>query len=243
VFVSVYAILAWGGWTLWRERKAISSAKFAVVSGAGICAALLACPLMNEEFFKRLVLISPVPASVVLVHVMSGRAAGGKHVWPALLVGALSLLSVLAGLKGGDLSRGIMPKVITAEGARELRSMRALVDDPTRTVVLARKGLMWWTGFFMRVPVREDRVAESSIVKYGRVLFLEEKNANADGGGEPMGPPRDRPERGKPGRPEDNSHRPPPPPERTLASGKLIYDGQHYRIYEVRSPKTPPVPH
>lgn len=210
---AVYAILVWGGWTLWRERKTVSPAQFALVAGAGLCAALLACPLLNEEFFKRLVLMSPVPASIVLVHVMTLRALRNRRAWPALLVGGMSLLSVAAALSGGIFSRGIMSTVITVEGARELRSMGSLVDDPTRTVVLARKGLMWWAGFLMRVPVREDRVPPDSIAKYARVLVLTEKNTPESGGG----PQRKRPRGGR------------------ESGGWLIYDGEHYRLSEVRT--------
>jgi hypothetical protein len=251
VCISVYAILASGGWALWRERKTISSAQIASVVGAGICAALLACPVLDGEYFRRLVLMSAVPAAIVLAHVMTRRATAGTSAWPALLIAGLCLLSVAAGLTRGEVSRGIMPMVITAEGAQELRSLRPRIEDPKRTVVLARKGLMWWAGFLMRVPVREDRVSLEDVAKYERVLVLEDKTVQGRDDGQPRmppPPPRHGPESGRPGRPEGGPHGPREKAERILGGepgrlGSLIYEGQDYRLYEVRSTRTAIIPH
>jgi hypothetical protein len=246
VCLSVYVILAWGGWMLWRERRSIDSSQYAVVMGAGLCAALLACPLLDGEFFRRLVLMSPVPASIVLVYVMSRCVIKGKRIWPALMMGGLSLLSVAMGLSGGPLSRGIMPNVITEVEAHELRSMRSLVDDSKPTVVLARKGLMWWAGFLMRVPVREDRVQNKSIEKYDRVLLLEEKYTQDHVERDSMGFSGDRIINGKQRDPVWSSETWRHLFESirdvfTRRTGKILYNGKFYRLYEVRSEQTPPL--
>ncbi len=208
VCLAVYALLAWGAWTLWPARHTTDRARLAVVVGAGVCAALLACPLLNEEYFKRLVLMAPVPAAVVLMDTLCRRAAAGRRLWPALVVGALAVTSVGGGLGGGDLSRGITPQVITADQAAELRAMRTIVTDPARTVVLADKGLMWWAGFLMRVPVRQDRVPPAALARYRRVLRLESLDATAD--------------------------REPPPPDRApWPAGPVLREGPHYRLSEL----------
>lgn len=205
VCVSVYATLAWGGVLLWRERRTILPADLAVLVGAGVCAALLACPLLAEDYFKRLVLMAPVPAAVVLAYALSRTSA----VWPARTVVVLSLLSVAIGLSGGEFSRGIAPTVITADEALELRAWRPWLAESPHTVVLADKGLMWWAGFLLRVPVRQDRVRPDAVAKYQRVLWLEVKH---------------------PHHPPEPPHPGPPPPGGTWAAGSGVRDGTQFRL-------------
>ncbi|MBI5831436.1 MAG: hypothetical protein HZB16_03890 [Armatimonadetes bacterium] len=233
VALAVYGVLVWGVLATRAARATQSPARLATVAGAGLCAALLACPMLNEEFFRRLVLIAPAPASVVLAHLLLRRAEAGRSAWPALAVAALSLGSVVAGLAGGDLARGILPTVVTPSDVAELRAMRPLALGAGRTVVLAHKGLVWWVAFEMNVAVREDKVAEAALAGYQRVLLIEEKA------------PRLGPE------PEPPGDRPPPPPagpgdeparpylEQTATRARLdrapvLYDGTQYRLPQLR---------
>lgn len=204
---AVWASLAWGGLTLRRERATATAADVAVLCGAAGCAALLACPLLAEEYFKRLVLMAPVPAALALGYALDRCEAR----WPAWVVGGAAVLSVGLGLIGG----GLAPTVITDDEALELRSWRPLLAGGPRTVVLADKGLMWWAGLLLDTPVRQHRAQPEALAKYERVLWLTAKQPH-----HPPEPPR-----------------PGPPPTRGAAplggarrAGETLRDGVLFRL-------------
>lgn len=128
--------------------------------------------------------------------------------------------------RGGP-PQGMMAKVVDDASAQEFLSLRALITEPATTVVIARHGLQWWAGYFMKVPVREERIAADAIAKYTRVLRLEQKQSRG-------GPPR-----GGGGPPDAFA----PSDARSLATadGKIVHDGTYFTLYEVRSAATTPV--
>jgi hypothetical protein len=119
----------------------------------------------------------------------------------------------------------MMSKVVDDASAQEFLSLRALITEPATTVVIARHGLQWWAGYFMKVPVREERVSPEALAKYTRVLRLEQKQTRG-------GPPRGG------GGPSDAFA---PSDARSLATadGKIVHDGTYFTLYEVRSAATP----
>jgi hypothetical protein len=126
--------------------------------------------------------------------------------------------------RGGP-PQGMMSKVVDDASAQEFLSLRALITEPATTVVIARHGLQWWAGYFMKVPVREERVSPEALAKYTRVLRLEQKQTRG-------GPPRGG------GGPSDAFA---PSDARSLATadGKIVHDGTYFTLYEVRSAATP----
>ncbi|OGV55899.1 MAG: hypothetical protein A2X49_07900 [Lentisphaerae bacterium GWF2_52_8] len=260
VWVFVYLIVGLGVWQLWKDRKDISSAQAALLIGVSIDALLLACPLVNGEYQRRLMLMSPIPAAIVLAFLAVRFSGSWKKLCFPLLLGVLSLASGIFGLFRGALpGPGGPPMIkgrqesITEKGAAELRSMRKLIENPSKTVVLSHMGLMWWTGFLMHVPVRESNVSAEDLRKYEKVYLLEDKNGFGPGHHTPpwVGTPDFHPQQGFPkkservrrGNPRDILATPFPTPLRNkknipgiteeLSKTKLLYDGETYRLYEL----------
>jgi hypothetical protein len=136
------------------------------------------------------------------------------------------------GPPGGGAIRGVMTKVISDDSAAELRSMQPLVTDRARTVVLAQKGVMWWAGFYLHSPVREDRTDADALKKYNRVLVLQQKRALGPGPRMNEQFPPDAPDRSDQARHE---RRGPLEPVPLPAGSTLIHEGEHFRLYEVRN--------
>ncbi|MCX5688705.1 MAG: hypothetical protein NTV94_02750 [Planctomycetota bacterium] len=125
------------------------------------------------------------------------------------------------GPRRGGPPQGMMSKVVDDASAEEFRSLRAMITEPATTVVIARHGLQWWAGYFMKVPVREERVSQEAIAKYTRVLRLEQKQGAGGprrGGGGPPG--------GFEGEDLFGGDQ---------SSEKLLHDGKYFTLREVRS--------
>gem|GEM_PF-5126221 len=137
--------------------------------------------------------------------------------------------------------------IVADEAAPEFRSMRALIGKShahrAATVVLARQGLQWWASYFKDVPVREDRVDESVIAKYQRVLMLVEKNQRF------FGPAPNGPERAEANQTSANQDGPAPQArddrprqhggpaaaKPVPANAILLHEREHFKLFELRN--------
>jgi hypothetical protein len=70
-----------------------------------------------------------------------------------------------------------MTSVVPDDSTDEFRSLRKHVEDPIRTVVVARHGLEWWAGYFMHTAVRDlnGNMSDDPFDRYDRVLLLLDK--------------------------------------------------------------------
>jgi len=127
--------------------------------------------------------------------------------------------------------------VVADEAVPEFRSMRGIVPTDGSAVVIARHGLQWWAGYFLKTPVREEHATKEQLEKYSQVFVLTEKrtgrgsNAGPDGGsgGRPKGS----------GGPDDGagSDQGGPRPVsdgssmiRVPANADVVHDGEFYKL-------------
>jgi hypothetical protein len=86
--------------------------------------------------------------------------------------------------------------VITTQAAAELQSMSAEISAPSKTLIVARHGLEWWTAWYLHTHIaHENAVTEADWKNFDHVYFLHQK------GGMQMGP--------MPGGPGMGGQRPP----------------------------------
>jgi hypothetical protein len=247
VFVVVYGLAGAGLWTAWRRRREGDPAEAALVVGASAAGMLLCFPLMNGEYLMRLALMAPLPASIVLVYVVTrqratpldatsaeaslGHAPGvGRGVWAGVVIGAAALLSGAAGVVGG-----VGARVVDDEAVAEFRTMAKEIDRPLETLVVARHGVEWWAGYFLRAHVKMERVPDDAFEKYARVLVLETLRGGGPGG--PGGP-------GGQGRQGGPGRGPGGPGSAGGGGGgmgrvviprgsRVVFEGVYYRLWEV----------
>lgn len=240
--LAVYAAVPLGLCTLGWRRRSVTLADAAVVTGAGIGALLLACPLLNGEYFSRFVLMSPVPASVVAAFVMCGaatRAGRAAGVVLALGAAALAIVPVVRG------SPQIVRVQVPDAAVEELRSLAKFAPDARgagHTLVVAPHGLQYWAGHFMHAAGRLDRIPDGAMEKYERVFILRPRGQmgmGPGGGGlppgsgsrfpgpggrdHPLGPPGGPPRMGPRGGPRVQV-----PP-----NARKVFEGEHFTLWEV----------
>lgn len=109
--------------------------------------------------------------------------------------------------------------------------MRGIVPMDGSAVVIARHGLQWWAGYFLKTPVREEHATKEQLEKYERVFVLTEKRSGRFDGqtGRPMGGPGpdDAPggDQGVPRRPPDGGSMIRVPP-----NAEVVHDGEFYKL-------------
>lgn len=215
----VYGLLALVVRRFWGNRDVLRCDR-AVVMGAAAAVAVLVFPFLEGDYAGRFLLMTPVPGAVLIAFVMCRRALAGEPRWPAV---GLAMAALLLAFPAPYVMQG--PAISTA-AADELRSFRAYIDDPTRTLVVAPHGVVYWAGLVMRTPVRLMDVPDDAFTRYARVLMLQPKADASDRKRPPSPGGRDR-------------HGPPARPMRELTvpdNAELVHGGKLYNLYEVRRP-------
>lgn len=115
--------------------------------------------------------------------------------------------------------------VVADEAVPEFRSMRGIVPTDGSAVVIARHGLQWWAGYFLKTPVREEHATAEQLEKYGRVFVLTEKRRGPDSRGGPQGRIGPDDDRVGPGRAPDGGSM-----IRVPANAEVVHDGEFYRL-------------
>jgi len=64
--------------------------------------------------------------------------------------------------------------IISDADAAEMTSLRGLITEPTRTLVVAAHGLEWWAGFYLKTAVAEGKPPEDAFARYDYVYYLEQ---------------------------------------------------------------------
>lgn len=236
-------LLLFGGSAIWRARR-VGEPEMAAASGAVITALLVTCPLIQGQYAERLSLMTPIPLSIIVGFLLMSWAESARH-WVRIsgpAIGALAGVAILVAAfpmamrgKGGppprfanntgDSARRQGPgggppgggggSVVADEAVPEFRSMRGIVPMDGSAVVIARHGLQWWAGYFLKTPVREEHATQEQLEKYDRVFVLQEVRAEQ---GRPM-------QQGDQGASQRGTVRPP-------ADSRIVFDGAHYRLFE-----------
>ncbi|MBN8598413.1 MAG: hypothetical protein J0L78_12145 [Planctomycetes bacterium] len=251
-------LLLFGASAIWRAHR-VGVPEMATVSGAVITALLVTCPLIQGQYAERLSLMTPIPLSIIVGFLLMSWAESARR-WVRIsgpAIGALAGVAILVAAfpmamrgKGGppprfannagDSARRQGPggppgggggSVVSDEAVPEFRSMRGIVPMDGSAVVIARHGLQWWAGYFMKTPVREEHATKEQLEKYERVFVLTEKRSGRGGGpmDRPMGGPGpdDAPggDQGGPRRPPDGGSMIRVPP-----NAEVVHDGEFYKL-------------
>lgn len=152
------------------RRKSLPRQDLAIVAAAIIATAVLGAPFYRVEQISRLLPIAVVPGALCLAFMLGQIRAG----WLRVAAGSITL--------GGCLwptinfiPRGALP-AIPIETAAELRQLATKVAPGKQTLVVARRGLEWWTAWILRTSVALPTAhGPADFQKYERVLFLVER--------------------------------------------------------------------
>lgn len=228
-------LLVVGGIAISRARR-VGAPEFAVVGGCAFTSAVVTCPLIQGQYAERLSLMTPIPLAVIIGFLLLSLAYSERR-WArrtGVAIGVLVSAGILfaavpmamrgkgvpppramgneMGNRGVAFDRGGPPgggggSVVADEAIPEFRSMRGLVPTDGSAVVLARHGLQWWAGYFLKTPVAQENANKDRLEKYDEVYVLTEKRG---------GPGRDMPG-------GESRFRVPPDAE-------IVHDGEFYTL-------------
>lgn len=185
-FGAVYLLMPAGLIVLWVRRHQVPKADAAIVVGSAVGAMILACPLINGEYFMRFVLMSPVPGSIVVAYMLCGLNGLERYRSRFTAAAAAAVLAIVPVVVG---TPGLLRVRVADEAVPELKALARFAPDAAgagHTLVVAPHGLQYWAGHFMHAAGRLDRVPDDAREKYQRVFVLQQRGGgvgSSPGGG------------------------------------------------------------
>jgi hypothetical protein len=215
---------------VWRRRKDLDGADFAVVAGGTLTVLMMTGPWFSQDKSVRFYLIAVFPA--ILVGSYSLLYIARQWVRRAVLC-----LVLLTGI--GSTSMILLPggkPVLEDKTMDELKNLARYIRNPERTLVVAEHGVEWWSAWFLHTYVAQpEALRPEDWQNYETILFLEVKSAQVwlpgRGGPAPVSIQSAGPGNSRPPRAEKGAHlqRPPLIP----ADAILLHDGATLRLARV----------
>ena len=180
-----FALLRWGPCILacgtaltalvlvWRRRVTTPPGQTTLVGACAVTVVALTGPWVSGDVTIRFVLLAVVPWVVTpafLLLCVPGQVSR------RISASALLLLAVAPSVP--LLVRGGHP-ILTEAALSELGSLAAHVEEPDRSLVVARHGLEWWTAWSLRTHIAQpSAVRPADWSRYRQVFFLRQKGGS-----------------------------------------------------------------
>ncbi len=164
----------------WFRRKSLPVSSIAVIGACGLVLFVLCGPWVTGDKVMRFRLIAVGPAllcgSFALLQL---HAVKVRNILATVMMLALVVPGILRAAQGGR-------PVITVQAAAELRVMSSEISTPTKTLIVARHGLEWWTAWYLHTHIaHENALTAADWKNFDNVYFLHQK-----GGMQMLGGPR-----------------------------------------------------
>ncbi|MBY0260972.1 MAG: hypothetical protein K2Q20_01420, partial [Phycisphaerales bacterium] len=176
----VYPAVLWALVVLARARRHVALADASLVLGVSVTALVLAFPLLNDDYARRLSLMSPAAVSILLAFIFGQRLAAGRRPWSAAVIGPACLLSLAIGAgwlamnrpsretgrqaegpsrrgpgPGGGMPGPGMMNALPDGADAELRAVGEIAAQSPRPLIIARHGLEFWAEYFTKLSCRQ----------------------------------------------------------------------------------------
>ncbi|HPS63019.1 MAG TPA: hypothetical protein PLK82_08155 [Bacteroidales bacterium] len=160
---SVGSVIAW-----FRLRKRLGNAESAFFLSLVLWFVLLSNPFINTAIYRRLLFISLIPMSVVIIFVLHYFRKPVK-VTLSVILSLLLLLTVV--------TSGVRKTFISPEENAELKQVRRHIARPSTTIVLAQHRLEFWTSWTLRMKSGQlSGLKPEEYANYSQVLYLVQKS-------------------------------------------------------------------
>jgi hypothetical protein len=174
--VSIIALIV-----CWQKRGILPPGEVCVVGACAVGVLFMTGPWVHGDKTFRFYLIAIVPA------VLAGAFAA-QH-WQRPRLRAVVMALAMLGMIGPAFIVGGQP-VVSEEGVRELRSLAPLIQNPERTLIVARHGVEWWTAWTLHTHIAHGNSLQTADWQnFDAVFFLRSKQDGfpGPGGGPPHG--------------------------------------------------------
>ena len=156
--------------TCWRRRAELPPADICVAGACAVGVLVMTGPWVQGDKAPRFSLIAIAPAvmagAFALIHCNHRRLRAGLAILAAACMIGPSFFVICDGGK----------PIITEDGMRELRSLAPLIGAPTKTLVVARHGMEWWTAWALHTHIAQVPALRSADWQnFEAVYFLRSK--------------------------------------------------------------------
>lgn len=166
-----------------RHRKKIAvSVRKVFIYALLATSILLSFPVFGQDFYMRLGLMAGMFQVLLLLEFWDDM-----KIWYSRIILGLMLVIVLAGIPMAMFMK--QPMISTKQRDQLLEISEKMNAVSGSKIIVTRHGVEWWTNWFTRIPVVQDRAMRNEIfAQYDHVYFLEMKSSMT-------GPPHFSPEK------------------------------------------------
>ena len=164
-----------------KKRKEIPVQEKTLLLASLLVTIFLVFPFLGTEWANRLYLMAYLPASLILILLL-------KYIykkWLKILLAVLALIIMIIPTPIVIIVRGAPS--ISEDAYRDLLKLKTEIIDPSKTLIITRHGLEWWTAWLMKVDVAQGwGLTEKDVDKYHDIYYLKQKSGHGNFG--PLGP-------------------------------------------------------
>jgi hypothetical protein len=142
----------------------------AIAFSSVICLFVLSFPLLDIEYFKRLSLFLFIPQILLILQIApSLDIAHLKTISLSLiLITSLSVIVVIG---------RPVDTILNKNAYENLKELESVIENDNETIIIARHGLEWWTGWLLKTKVGQDKSIDKAVIeKYKNIVFLNQIN-------------------------------------------------------------------
>jgi hypothetical protein len=164
--INAFSLLS--AFTWFRLRKRLEKHESAFLLSVVIWLVSLSNPFINTAIYNRLLFISMIPLTAVMIFLFHHGAKPVK-ITVAVILSLLLLLTVAtSGPRGTFISR---------EEYLEMKEIGKTIPDPATVIVLAQHRVEFWVSWTLRVKSGQlTGIRPDEYRKYSQVLYLSQKN-------------------------------------------------------------------
>jgi hypothetical protein len=142
----------------------------AITFSSVICLFILSFPLLDVEYFKRLSLFLFIPQILLILQI--AQVLDIAHLktisFSLILITSLSVFAVIV---------RPVDTILNKSAYENLKELRTVIKNDNETIIIARHGLEWWTGWLLKTKVGQDKSIDKTVIeKYKNIVFLNQIN-------------------------------------------------------------------
>jgi hypothetical protein len=215
-----YLLAGFGFFQFRRFKNKLDKVSEYMVLTLIVLLAVFAFPVYDQQYFQRFNVLLFIPQLLLIAYLIRMNQKLALHFSISLvLLTALSIFMYFSEEK---------KPCIDDQTFHDLQNINKYVaENKENSIIIARHGLEFWTGWALNVSVRQDRAMDKiGMDKYRNIIFLQQKNENGQG---PFGSrPLRKPGIGMSGPPPMEPRMGHPVPE----NFKLIYSSSYLNAYQ-----------
>jgi hypothetical protein len=158
------------GYRYLKSKEDISAQDKMIIQVLIVFSGVVAFPLWDGDYARRLSMMLFVPLSVLLVYLLKSENKRFQN----RLIGFLLFLTIAPNIGVFRMKK----TTVSNEAFEYLEQFQSSIENADQTLVIARHGLEWWTNWALNTKVGNGKAVDKALFdQYDHVLFLEQKQS------------------------------------------------------------------